>query len=123
MTAATWLSAAFGVAIAVVSAVGILSPQRLLGMARWESARGLGIGLRLVFGVVLLMAAPASSTPLAFRILGALALVAALGLAAMGSERFTGLVRWWLDKPPPFVRVWCASGLLFGAFIVYASLP
>jgi len=122
VTAAPWLAAAFGVAVALVSGVGVLAPQRLMGMLRWRWARGFGIGVRAVFGAVLLLAAPASGAPLALRILGARSLAAAIGLAAMGAERFQGLVGWWAERPPLFVRVWCVAGVLFGVFVAHAAL-
>lgn len=113
-----------GIAICLISAWGIFAPQRLLQWVKGAMDADWGIYsaviVRLVLGVTLLYAAPASRFPLVFRILGWIAIVAAVAIVFIGKERLRKFVNWWLERAfPPFIRAWLLFGLAFGGFLIY----
>ncbi len=76
----TWVVALFGIAIILLGILGLVRPGNLmrLVLGAWQSRKGFyfSIGIRVVFGIVLLLAASQSRFPEAFRILGIISLVA-----------------------------------------------
>ena len=115
----------FGVAVGLLGMVGVVRPTRLIRFVEtmWQSPTGfrLAIVLRLVLGVVLIIAAPDCRFPQVIRILGIFSLVAAAAAAALGHERLRSFVEWWVGRPPVFVRGWSLVAFAFGCFLVYAA--
>ncbi len=78
-------------------------------------------GVRVVLGVILLVAAPRCRFPRTLRALGFIALGAAAVVLLLGASRLEGVVRWWLGQPEPFVQSVYAATVLFGGFLVYSG--
>ncbi len=114
-----------GVLVCLGCIVGIASPATLLGVVRSIMNKPamvyLAIGVRFALGVLLILAAPAALYPLVFRIIGGIAILAALGLIVMGRERIIKLVEWFAGMPASAVRAWLVFGFVFGAFLVYGT--
>ena len=105
---------------------GITSPSRL---TEWVSSLlerkytlTIGVGVRLIFGVLFIFAAPATRFPIFFQILGYLMIAAAVLIAVIGRERLGRFIAWWMKLPLLIVRLWLCAGLVFGAFILYGIL-
>jgi hypothetical protein len=77
--------------------------------------------VRLTIGVLLVLAAPHSLFPLAFEILGWIAIVAALLVPVVGRERIDRLLDWWSRRSTLGIRLWSLAGLAFGCFLVYGA--
>ncbi len=110
---------ALGVALGV-------SPEWFLSVVDWPSRQGLYIaaGIRVIVGLVLLLAASASRFPRVFRVIGAIALAGGLLLPFVPIEFWGEWMRWWtVDQLTLLRTILAASGTLFGAFIAYASVP
>jgi hypothetical protein len=113
-----------GALLTLLGVFGFFSPQGfMLYVSSWQSERRLhlAIAIRLVFGVVLIMAAPSCRFSEAVRILGIIAVVAAVVGVFMGTDRLRALIEWWSRKSPAFIRVWMLAVIAFGAFLVYAG--
>jgi hypothetical protein len=116
----------FALAIAGLGAWGLVAPPALIAfVSRWQTPAGiaLGAGLRLAFGVALLLAAPGSRAPLALQLLGGLSVLAAAALPLVGSARMETFVAWWTRRSDAFVRAWSAVALAFGVLLVAAVRP
>jgi hypothetical protein len=115
----------FGVVILLAGVLVAVSPERLLSVADWESRRGLYIAAatRIVTGLVLILAAPVSKSPIGFRIIGAIALLAGLVFPLIPIDRWAGFIRWWTQEHRALYRASAAVAILLGAFIAYAALP
>ncbi len=115
----------FGVAVGLVGSIGVVRPTGLVRFVEtmWRSPTGfrLAIALRLVLGVVLIVAAPDCRFPQVIRILGIFSLVAAAATAALGHERLRSFVQWWVGRPLGFVRGWSLVAVAFGCILVYAA--
>ena len=113
------LTAAFG-------ALGIASPSRLLGVVRrFQTPAGLyfAAGIRVLLGVALLFAAPASRAPGLVFVLGVVILVIGVITPFFGLERFRSLLDWWSAQGSTFVRGWAVVALAFGLALAYALGP
>ncbi|MDH3747644.1 MAG: hypothetical protein OER97_05515 [Gammaproteobacteria bacterium] len=107
-----------------MATLGIYAPQKLTGWVKDTVDKDWGIYLavlvRLLLGAALIIAAPDSRFPLAFLVLGWIAIVAAVVVAIMGRKRLRLFVGWWLKQfSPAAVRVWLLFGFAFGGFLIY----
>lgn len=119
-------AALFCAAIMVFGIWGSLMPEKLVAfMSRCKSREGLwsAAALRVMFGCVLVLAAPLTRWPTAFEVIGLIAVVAGLTLAFMGLDRFTRLVNWFTGRPPRLVRALMLVVALFGLALLWGTLP
>jgi uncharacterized protein YjeT (DUF2065 family) len=120
------ISGFLGVFTLLMGVWGVLVPARLADfVARFGSKRGLwfAAGIRLVFGLALWFAAPASRAPLLLQVLGSAALIAAVVLPFMGVDRFRRLIDWWTALAPNAMRFNSLFAVAVGAVILWALLP
>ena len=95
-----------------------------LVLGSWQSRKGFyfAIGIRVVFGIILLLTASQSRFPDAFRILGIISLMAAMAAPILGFDRLQRFVQKWSKRSPGFIRGWSVMTAAFGAFLLYGTL-
>ncbi len=76
--------------------------------------------LRIVFGVALLTAAPASRAPELIQMFGVVAVVSGVITPAFALERFRRFPDWWLARDPRYIRVWAVIPFGIGLLLAYA---
>lgn len=116
--------AVYSVLIVALGLYGLVSPSGITAFVRgFQAGPGVwgGFAIRLVFAIALWLAAPASATPSAFRVLAVLALLGAVALPAMGAARFAELAKWWSEQPALAVRIWLFAAVAFGLFTLWSS--
>jgi len=115
----------FGIAVALLGAMGLVRPTGLIRFVEtaWQSSTGfyLAVTVRVVLGVILIVAAPDCRFPDVVRILGIVSLIAAAVAAILGHERLRSFVEWWIGRPAGFIRGWSVAAVAFGCFLVYAA--
>jgi len=119
----TFVALVLSLAVAVLGAIGVASPSRLLAVVRrFQTPAGLYVAMiiRLALGLALFLAAPASRAPDLLRVLGIVIMVAGLITPLFGIERFRRLLDWWAAHGPGFIRLWAACALAFGLLLAYA---
>jgi hypothetical protein len=112
--------------LAILGAVGIASPERLVALLRrLQTTGGLyGIaGLRFVLGAALLLVAPESKAPDLVRLFGIIAIVAGIATPFFGLERFRRITDWWESQGEFFLRVWAVFPLVLGLYLAWAVAP
>jgi hypothetical protein len=122
----SYLAFGLSLVIAALGALGIVSPARLLAFVRHvQTPEGLYVAaaLRLALGVALILVASTSRAPNPVRIVGVLAVVAALATPLIGLERFGMLVDWWSGEGSLFVRVWAMIPFALGLYVAWAVAP
>ena len=120
------LALLIGLFLVAIGMCGVAAPHGLLTAVRFVlTPRGLYLvaAVRVVFGVILLLAAPSSRTPRVLRLLGFIMLVAGLTTPFFGVDRARVMLDWWSARGPAFMRVWAGLAVAFGAFVVYAVAP
>ena len=126
MELAVEVAGIFAVFVLLICTWGVLVPTRIVAFAtRWASQKGLwaAAALRLVFGIALWLAAPASRAPLFLQILGVVTILAGVSLPMMGLRRLKTLIEWGMERPLIVVRVWCLFGIALGGAILWALVP
>lgn len=112
-----------GILIVLLSLWGIASPAQLIRTVHSVMNKSWGmplaVGVRIILGVSLLFAAPASKFVVLFKALGWLALVAAAVIPVIGRKRLDSVLDWFQALPRFVTRLWLMFGVLFGAFILY----
>ena len=115
----------FGFLIVALCAWGVAKPDKLMNLVtaaldqRWGMI--FGVSVRLLLGVALIIAAPTSMFPVAFTVLGWVAIIAAIGLLIVGPETVRKLIDWFGELQVAMLRGWLLFGMAFGAFLVYGS--
>ena len=120
------LAMAVGVVYILLGVSLAVAPEWFLAIIDWESRQGLlaAAAIRVVVGLVLLLAAPSSKFPKVFRVFGTLALIAGLIILFIPLGFWAEHMRWWIVENTSLFRwVLATAAPLFGAFIAYASLP
>ncbi len=118
--------AAFSILIIVLSAWGCIKPDALIGLVRRVMSGGgmtVAVVARLLLAALLWLTASVSQTPLVFRVLAIVALLAAIGLPIVGTQRVSKLIEWFADRPSGLVRAWCLAGVAFGGFMLWSIGP
>lgn len=118
-----YLILCFAMVITVLSAYGVVAPGSLTDwvMGEWEKryAMPLAVGVRLLLGIVILLAAESSRFPTVFIVIGWIMIIAAILIPMAGKDRVGKLISWLNQQPPILVRIWCSFGVLFGLFLGY----
>ncbi|HUR19757.1 MAG TPA: hypothetical protein VMZ90_03040 [Vicinamibacterales bacterium] len=76
--------------------------------------------IRVLFGVILVLAASGSRAPLVLRCLGSLIVIGGLVTPIFGARIAEVILEWWAQGTG-VVRWWAALSLVLGAFIIYAN--
>jgi hypothetical protein len=77
------------------------------------------VTVRLILGLALIIAAPASPFPRVFQVLGWITIFAAAGLLWLGRRRMRNFVGWFERSTPLVIRLWLIFGIAFGALMIY----
>ena len=112
-----------GLFIVAIGVCGLAAPHALLSAVQFVLTPGglyLVAALRVVFGVVLVLAAPSSRAPRVLRLLGFIVIVAGLTTPFFGVDRARAVLDWWSAQGPAFVRLWAGLAVALGVFVVYA---
>ena len=115
---------AAGVSLCGMSVWGFLQPRKLMKWVKDTMDADWGfwfaILVRVLLGVALITAAPASKFPSGFWVVGWIAITAAIAVAVMGREMLRKFVQWFLDQfSPALIRFWLLFALTFGGFLIY----
>ena len=120
------IAMAVGFFMAAVGALGIAAPSVLLEFARSLQSPGalyVIAAVRIVLGVVLILAAPDSRMPRTLRVLGAFIILAGLATPFFGVDRSRGMTEWWTTQGSGAARAWPIIAIGVGLFISYISAP
>lgn len=114
-----------GVLIGSMSLWGIFAPETLMRLieSTWRRPWGMAfaVAIRLVMGVVFILAADSTRYPLFFELFGYLVLAAAVGIVLAGRRRMDRMIDYWRQKSPALLRGWLLLGLALGLFFIYGA--
>jgi hypothetical protein len=116
--------AIFAVFITVGSAFAVMFPSDILSFAAEFLAEPGGVwwaaAMRLLLAALMWFSAPVSRTPVTFRVLAGVALLAAVSLPIMGTERMLTILEWYASQPDWVVRLQSSLGLILGGFLLWS---
>jgi hypothetical protein len=117
---------ALSTAVSALGAIGVLSPNTLLAIGR-EFASPVGLlvaaAIRVVFGGVLMLTAPASRAPRTLRLIGLVILVVGVITPFFGVERTRAILDWWSGQGALLTRIPPAVALALGCSLFYLLSP
>jgi hypothetical protein len=114
-----------GLLIAAVGIVGLAAPDQLVSAGQYfvtPSGLYLAAAIRITFGIVLIGAAPGTSTPTTLRVFGLLILVNGVLTVFVGIDRARAILEWWSAHGPTVTRLFAALALAFGTFLIYSVI-
>lgn len=122
----SYAALAIGVLIVAQGMLGMLRPNAFLGLVRefqYPPVIYVAAVMRVVFGLVLFFAAPASRATTLLQVLGVFIVAGGLVTPYFGIYFAHLILGWWSDGGGVMVRGWAAFALVLGGFIVYATWP
>ncbi|VUX55763.1 conserved membrane protein of unknown function [uncultured Woeseiaceae bacterium] len=123
ITASQIVVLVLGVVVCALSAWGLMVPDKVWKLVNGALGKNWGIYVavvaRLLLGAALVIVAPESRFPMAFEILGWLAIVAAVVFLFAGRDRLRRFVAWIEQISQAVTRVWLLFGIAFGALLIY----
>jgi len=126
MTFATLAALAFCLLIVAFGVLGLVSPGRIVDLARrFVTPGGLcfATAVRILMGLTFVFAAPASRAPGVISVLGVVVVVAGVAIPFIGLERIRGLLDWWSARGEVLIRGQATFALVFGLGLAYVLLP
>lgn len=115
-----------GLSVAVIGILGLAVPEVFVAAVGFFQAPPLiylAAVVRVLVGVVLIAAAPASRAPRVLRVLGFLIVIGGVITPFFGVHLAQLILGWWVAGGSALVRGWAGVGLMIGSFIVYAVAP
>jgi hypothetical protein len=113
-----------GILIVAQGIAGLASPEMFVSIVRTFQVAPMiyfAAIVRVLIGLVLVRAAPASRAPRSLTVLGILIVVGGLLTPFIGAEFAKMALGWWSEGGPMVVRAWACASLLIGGFIVFAT--
>ena len=115
----------FGLLVVAFGSWGVVHPQSIMrfGASFWHSDRGAGFGVggRVVFGLLLILAAPETRFPDGVLVLGLVTLLAALAILVIGFDQLRTFVDRWPPTRSGLMRLWALVAIALGVFLVHAA--
>ncbi len=118
------LITAIGLLIIATGLVALFAPRLIRSFGRYlfdHAGYVIAAVLRLLFGAVFIVAAPATKLPAVAYTLGVLLIAAGLGILLVGRERMGRFVSWWLEQPGYVLRFAGLAGIAIGALVVWLA--
>ena len=78
-------------------------------------------GIRILVGILFILVASETRSPLFVRTVGVLFILAGLVVPLMGAARIQRLVSWWLERSDATLRLWALFSIAFGAAILWSG--
>lgn len=114
---------AVGGAVTAQGVFGLTVPELFLALLRAIQTPPViyvAAVVRVAFGIVLVLAAPASRVPSALRVLGSLIVAGGLITPFYGVQFGHAMLDWWEAGGPLLIRAWATFSLVLGILIIWS---
>ncbi len=119
------LALTLSVLLSAFGLLGIISPEQLAAFARLFLTPGglwLAAAIRVVLGVVFVLAAPQSRLPWTVRAVGTVSILGGVITPVLGIDRHRQILDWWMGRGAGFMRSWSMVALVIGVILTYATI-
>jgi hypothetical protein len=114
----------FSVFLIAMGAIILMKPSAVFDLLerhkRAPTLQMIAVVVRVLLGVALIVAAPASKFPLTLAVIGWVAVFAGVLVAAMGRSRFIQLMEWVTKVLPKNAILMGVIAIMLGSFLAYA---
>jgi hypothetical protein len=124
MTWMTWIVALVGLLILAGGLLMLTVPNAIRASLQMFIDRRLmpvASLVRVVLGVLFVLAAPSTRLPIFVWAMGLLAIVAGVSMPIVGFRKVEGWATWWLKKSDGAIRRWSLLAILLGALLAWAA--
>ena len=114
-----------GLMISAVAVLLLIMPEKLRDLLhRFLGPNWLPLvsALRIVIGLMFILAAPYTRLPILVSVIGGVAIVAGIVILLLGVRRTQLLADWWLARSNTTLRLWAVIAALFGGLLVWAGV-
>ena len=112
-----------GIFAVLVGLVGLVRPSALVALVRLSGGSTrfwFAVVFRIAIGIALIAVAPSCRYPLAVRIVGGIAVFAALVILAAGQRRLDATIAWWISGHTK-LRVSALFAMVMGVLLIYVA--
>jgi hypothetical protein len=78
--------------------------------------------LRVIVGIILLIAAPVTRWPIFIYIVGIVFILAGVSIPLIGKEKIESLANWWLEQSDMVLRVWGGIAAVLGLAMMWVGI-
>ena len=124
MTWMTWIVALVGLLILAGGLLMLTVPNAIRASLQMFIDRRLmpvASLVRVVLGILFVLAAPSTRLPIFVWATGLLAIVAGVSMPIVGFRKVEGWATWWLKKSDGVIRRWSLLAILLGALLAWAA--
>jgi hypothetical protein len=124
MTWMTWIVALVGLLILAGGLLMLTVPNAIRASLQMFIDRRLmpvASLVRVVLGILFVLAAPSTRLPIFVWAMGLLAIVAGVLMPIVGFRKVEGWATWWLKKSDGVIRRWSLLAILLGALLAWAG--
>jgi len=124
MTWMTWIVALVGLLILAGGLLMLTVPNAIRASLQMFIDRRLmpvASLVRVVLGILFVLAAPSTRLPIFVWAMGLLAIVAGVSMPIVGFRKVEGWATWWLKKSDGVIRRWSLLAILLGALLAWAA--
>ena len=114
-----------GLLVSAVAVLLLIMPEKLRDLLhRFLGPTWLPLvsALRIVIGLMFILAAPYTRLPILVRVVGGVAIVAGIVILLLGVRRTQLLADWWLARSNTTLRLWAGIAAIFGGLLVWAGI-
>lgn len=114
-----------GTVIVGIGAAILISPAQLRHTLHWFLERKnlyIVAAIRIIVGVLFILAAPETRLPLFIQVLGVLFVLAGVAILLLGTERIDRMAEWWLARRDNVLRMGALLAVALGGVIVWCAL-
>ncbi len=117
--------AIIGLLIFLIGLAVLISPTTL----RWLRHRHFlkkewlyaATALRIVIGVLFIIAVPDTRAPTFILVLGIIFIIAGVAIPLSGTERIEQMAEWWLKRSDAILRLWAIVSVILGSAILWCG--
>ena len=124
MTWMTWIVALVGLLILAGGLLMLTVPNAIRASLQMFIDRRLmpvASLVRVVLGILFVLAAPSTRLPIFVWAMGLLAIVAGVSMPIVCFRKVEGWATWWLKKSDGVIRRWSLLAILLGALLAWAA--
>ena len=117
--------AVFGAVVCLAGLFFVVVPTSLADMTE-AVLNPVGVafagGIRVLFGIILWLAADTARTPRTFKVLGVLFVLGGIGVFAIGVPGLTSIVEWGTSRGDSFIRLAGVFATCLGGFLAWSAI-
>ena len=114
----------FGIVMVVFGVIYLISPDVMKKyIAFWAKGKRIYAGgiLSILIGIIFFLAASQCKLVWFVILISIVSLIKGIVLLALGPEKWTSKINWWIARPPAIIRLLSLVAIAFGILLIYSA--